>query len=90
MSNAPSTLDPRPATSSARQTIPDLSTLADSAADAVRKPFEFAGFWSAVALPFVYVPMLAGGLATGEQSAFVFLLASHALALVAGHDYRND
>jgi hypothetical protein len=90
MSNAPSTLDPRPATSSVRQTIPNLSTLADSAAETVRKPFQFAGFWSAVALPFVYVPMLAGGLTASQQSTFALLLAAHAVALVAGHDYRND
>ena len=90
MSNAPSTLDPRPATGSARETIADLPSLVDATAETLRKPFEFAGFWSAVALPFVYVPMLAGGLAPGEQSAFGLLLAAHAVALIAGHDYRND
>jgi hypothetical protein len=90
MSNAPSTLDPRPSTGSASQTIADLSALADSAAEAFRKPCQFAGFWSAVALPFVYVPMLAGGLTASQQSTFALLFAAHAVALVAGHDYRND
>jgi hypothetical protein len=90
MSNAPSTLDPRPTTGSARQTIADLSSLADSAAETLRKPCQFAGFWSAVGLPLAYVPMLAGGLTAGEQSTFALLLAVHAFALVAGHGYRND
>jgi hypothetical protein len=34
--------------------------------------------------------MLAGGLTASQQSTFALLLAAHVVALVVGHDYRND
>ena len=88
MSNAPSTLSQH-----ATETEDDPAnplTYAESAAKVLTKPFQFAGFWSAVVLPFVYAPILLGGVAAGQRTTFVGLLALHAVTLLAGHGYRND
>lgn len=87
MSNAPSTLDhelPRIADDHAF----DLQSAAESTLRTLAAPVQFTGFWSAVVLPLLYVPIL-GGFA-GGQSTFAVLLAVHALALVCGHDHRRD
>ncbi|WP_228546297.1 hypothetical protein [Halegenticoccus tardaugens] len=52
-------------------------------------PVRFVGFWAAVALPFLYVPLLYDGLEGGRTIVFVFLVALNALALVAGHGHRR-
>lgn len=47
-------------------------------------------FWLAIVLPFLYLPLLLGGLDTqAEQLAFVGLLVLNVVALVAGHEYRR-
>jgi hypothetical protein len=53
----------------------------------VAAPLRFVGFWAAVALPFLYVPLLLGGLQGSEAFAFGFLMALNALALVVGHGH---
>jgi len=60
-------------------------------ASSLTTPLEVAGFWSAVLLPFVYLPLLLGGLHT-QRAALTFggLLALHVLAVVAGHGHRRD
>jgi hypothetical protein len=46
-------------------------------------------FWSAIGLPFVYLPILAVGLDTPTRSvAFLALLALNVVALVVSHSYR--
>lgn len=57
--------------------------------DIVAVPLRFVAFWLAVALPFLYVPLLVGGLDGEQVSAFGFLLALNAVALVVGHGYGN-
>ncbi|RLM57084.1 hypothetical protein DVK02_04620 [Halobellus sp. Atlit-31R] len=52
-------------------------------------PVRFVSFWAAIALPFLYVPLLAGGLEGSEPNAFVALLAVNAVALVVGHGYQT-
>jgi hypothetical protein len=47
-------------------------------------------FWSAVAMPFLYVPLLVGGLTSGEAVTFVGLLLVNVAALVLGHGHRTD
>lgn len=49
----------------------------------------FVAFWTAIALPFLYVPLLVGGLGTGEAIAFGGLLLLHVVALRLGHDYNR-
>lgn len=56
----------------------------------VTYPVQFAAFWLAVALPFIYLPLLYGGV-QGEQAAvFGTLLALNAAALVVGHGHSRD
>lgn len=55
------------------------------------RSLEAAAFWSAIALPFLYVPLLVNGVATTAQfTAFLTLLALHALAIVGGHRYNRE
>jgi hypothetical protein len=46
-----------------------------------------AGFWSAVALPFVMLVVLANGGAQRHPLAFAGLLAANMVALVLGRNY---
>jgi hypothetical protein len=56
----------------------------------VARPFEAAAFWSAIALPFLYVPLLISGLGSSAQfTAFLALLALHVVAIVGGHRYNR-
>jgi hypothetical protein len=55
----------------------------------VAAPLRFVGFWAAVALPFLYLPLLVGGLGGQELLAFGILLAANALALVLGHGHAQ-
>lgn len=63
-----------------------------TARPAVRKGTELvrvAAFWTAVVLPFVYLPLLADGL-EGDATLFGGLLALNAVALLLGHEYRRE
>ena len=55
----------------------------------VAAPLRVVGFWAAIALPFLYLPLLVGGLTGQELLAFGSLLAVNALALVLGHGYAQ-
>lgn len=60
------------------------------AVSALAHPFEAIAFWSAIALPFLYLPLLVSGLGSTPQfSAFLALLALHAVAIVGGHRYNR-
>jgi hypothetical protein len=53
-------------------------------------PLRFVAFWAAIALPFLYLPLLVGGLTGGEPTVFGALLFANVAALVLGHDYHSD
>lgn len=58
---------------------------------ALARPIEAAAFWSAIALPFLYLPLLFNGLSTSTQlTTFFALLGLHALAIVCGHRYNCE
>ncbi|MFB6134672.1 MAG: hypothetical protein ABEJ55_06760 [Halanaeroarchaeum sp.] len=58
--------------------------------DALVRPIEAIGFWAAVAMPFVYLPLLATGLDTpSEGLAFAALVLVHVLALIVGRRHRS-
>lgn len=58
---------------------------------ALTTPIEMVGFWAAVSLPFLYLPLLVTGLGTsGETMTFLALLALNVVALLAGHSYNRD
>lgn len=78
---------------------PSRSALADAATDVVTtpgsatllKPLEVAGFWAAVALPFLYLPLVvAGPSSSAEQTALVVMVLAHVASLVLGHRHRAD
>ncbi|MFP4218250.1 MAG: hypothetical protein ACLFR6_05365 [Salinarchaeum sp.] len=55
------------------------------------RPIRFVGFWLSVALPFLYLPLLATGLNTVSQTiAFLGLLALNVVALAVGHSYQPE
>ena len=57
----------------------------------LRRPIEALGFWSAIALPFLYVPLVVSGLQTsGTRYAFALLIALHVVSLVVGREYHAD
>ncbi|WP_229110700.1 hypothetical protein [Halapricum desulfuricans] len=47
----------------------------------------FVGFWTAVVLPFVYLPLLFTGLDGATMDAFLVLLVVHVLSLLLGREY---
>ena len=53
-------------------------------------PIRFVAFWVAVALPFLSLPLLVGGLEGSEPVVLGALLAVNVVALVVGHGYRAD
>lgn len=72
--------------SSALGRLPDASI-----AHVVREPIAGVAFWAAVALPFLYLPLLAAGLDTTRlQAAFLVLLALNVVTLLIGHSYQSE
>ncbi|MFW6384616.1 MAG: hypothetical protein ACOCY7_00585 [Halodesulfurarchaeum sp.] len=58
--------------------------------DFLLRPLEAAGFWAAVVLPFVYVPIILAGPDTPSNRAAVgLLLAAHVVALIVGHRHHR-
>ncbi|WP_458210666.1 hypothetical protein [Haladaptatus sp. NG-SE-30] len=67
----------------------DFQFAATMARRVIAPPVQFLGFWAAVSIPFLYLPLLPGGLPGTELTVFVSLLAFHVAALVIGHGYRR-
>jgi hypothetical protein len=65
------------------------TAVATSAVGVAVAPLRFVGFWAAIAFPFLYVPLLMGGLQGNEATVFIALLAVNLLALVVGHEYNR-
>jgi len=54
-------------------------------------PVEMLGFWAAIALPFLYMPLLLTGISsTSELLTFLGLLSFNVAALLAGHSYKRE
>jgi len=53
-------------------------------------PVRCLGFWSAVVLPLVLVPMMASGLAGESLPLFGALVAANLAGAVLGRDYNRD
>ena len=55
-----------------------------------RRTVAAIAFWGAIALPAVYLPLLAAGIDTpGGLLTFLLLFGIHGLALVGGRRYRR-
>ncbi|APW98841.1 hypothetical protein CHINAEXTREME_14070 [Halobiforma lacisalsi AJ5] len=69
-------------------TTQDHDRRLERAVPTLATPIRRAGFWMAVVLPFLSLPLLASGLSTGFQTlAFVGLVALNLVALYVGHSY---
>ncbi len=72
--------------------VPRLHELVDAwppqrSLEVVAAPLRFIAFWAAVALPFLYLPLLVGGLRGQQVTVFVGLLFANVVALVIGHEH---
>ncbi len=68
-----------------------LQTVGNAEYDRVVDPLKGLAFWTAIALPFLHLPLLASGLGSRSQTmAFVALLTLNVVALLVGHPYRGD
>ena len=77
--NSTASADSRTSRGLLERTVPPLA-----------KPIRTASFWSAIVLPFLYVPLLARGLSTsGETGVFLSLLVVNLLALYVGRSHRR-
>lgn len=57
---------------------------------AFARSLRVASFWTAIVLPFLYVPLLVTGLSEANETiAFLGLLGLNLLALYVGHPYRR-
>ena len=68
----------------------ELPRSAASAAASMFAPVRAAAFWSAVALPLAYVPLVATGAAWDLPLVFCALLALNALAFLVGHGHDPE
>lgn len=54
------------------------------------RPIEAIAFWTAIALPFLYLPLLIVGLeSVAELAVFLGLVALNVVAFVVGHRYKR-
>lgn len=78
------------ASSNAEHALPREGTaLLGTALSMAAVPVRFVGFWAAVALPFLYLPLLYGGLEGQQSLVFVALLVANLVAVLAGHSYQR-
>ncbi|WP_049986216.1 hypothetical protein [Halobellus rufus] len=80
--------DPLDRVDRARERLPDPSPVRSTVAF-LAVPLRFVAFWTAVALPFLYVPLLLGGLDGSEPTVFFALFSANVVALVVGHGYGD-
>ncbi|WP_459193298.1 hypothetical protein [Halosimplex sp. J119] len=75
-----------------RRSVPELpaSRGAQRLQSLVVGSFQFAGFWSAVALPFAMLALVVTGSASEQVPLFVALLIANVVALRLGHGYNQD
>lgn len=53
-------------------------------------PLAAVGFWTGIALPFLYIPLLLVGPHGAAETTIAFaLIAVHAVALFVGHTHRQ-
>lgn len=58
--------------------------------DGLPRPLSALSFWAAIALPAVYLPLLATGIESARGLAlFLGLFGLHVVALVAGHPHAH-
>lgn len=82
---SPSETSPLFASLGTSRTLPAI----ESVASAVVEPVRAAAFWTAIALPLLYVPMLATGAIWEHPVALLALLTLNLVAFVVGHEHNQ-
>ncbi|WP_327052377.1 hypothetical protein [Halomicrococcus gelatinilyticus] len=68
----------------------DASPVVGLSLDSVSTSVRFVAFWAAIALPFLYVPLLATGLEEpGQRQTFLLLVVVNAAALLLGQQHED-
>lgn len=68
-----------------------LNGTVPSVSHSLLTPLRAIAFWTAIALPFLYVPLLASGLESGSlRMAFALLVVANVITLIVGHPYARD
>lgn len=83
----------RPMSTPSSTDLPSLPVDEDgvSIVETLLQPVHQLGFWAAIVLPFLHVPLLLTGLETQTRTvAFVLLLACNAVALLVGHPAHTE
>ncbi|ELY67743.1 hypothetical protein [Natrinema versiforme] len=91
MASPPSLPDRRSTdSSSSSDRRDDEHGVLERAAPAIATPIRAAGFWTAIAMPILYLPLLARGLSSSlEGGVFLALIVGNLLALYVGHAHRQ-
>lgn len=67
------------------------SLLAQLDNHALTTPFQMIAFWTAIALPFLHVPLLVKGLSNpSETITFLTLLGLNLVMLLVGHSHKRE
>ena len=78
------------ATSSQSNSRPAVRRVLDNPRRTALAPVRFVGFWSAVVLPLVLLPMLFGGFAEANPLVFGGLLVTNLVAAAVGRHHADD
>ncbi|PSQ05775.1 hypothetical protein BRC92_01670 [Halobacteriales archaeon QS_4_69_31] len=73
-------------------TLTKSSTAIERVGETVVSPITGLAFWTAIALPFLHLPLLllTGLSSSGTATAFVVLLAANIVALLVGHPHYRE
>ena len=78
------------ATTAATTTLRRGQRVLHDSRQALHTTVRWMGFWAAIVLPVLYLPVLAFGLSQRPSLLGLGLLGCHLFALVAGHNYTYD
>ncbi|MFC4542245.1 hypothetical protein ACFO5R_09925 [Halosolutus amylolyticus] len=90
MTNSPTAHDQRSAGSDESTDDTGETGALERIVPSMATPIRKTGFWAAIVMPFLYVPLLATGLSTSRETmVFLGLLAVNLVALYVGHAHRR-
>jgi hypothetical protein len=91
MSHSSPSTDQEPLANDSGEARPLADSVVVNPLAAVLTPIRILGFWTAVALPFLYLPLLVVGIESASRAtAFLGLLALDVLALLIGRSHKLD
>lgn len=90
MSSPPTTHDSHTAASESTDSQAGDRSVLERVSPTLAPSIRRIGFWTAIVLPFLYVPLLAIGLSTASETAtFLGLLTVNLVALYVGHAHQQ-